>query len=85
MLGVAILYGGYQRHAAYVAIARTILDDHLPFVQAGVPSVVLIDLNYGWGNRFWHTPQDTLDKLSAESFSKVGHVLLEVVAELDRE
>ncbi len=63
----------------------TILDDHLPFVQAGVPSVVLIDLNYGFGNRFWHTPQDTLDKLSAESFSKVGHVLLEVVAELDQE
>ena len=74
---------GYSRN--FSNLSMTILDDHLPFVQAGVPSVVLIDLNYGWGNRFWHTPQDTLDKLSAESFSKVGHVLLEVVAELDRE
>ncbi|MCZ6750982.1 MAG: M28 family peptidase [Acidobacteria bacterium] len=74
---------GYSRN--FSNSSMTILDDHLPFVQAGVPSVVLIDLNYGWGNRFWHTPQDTLDKLSAESFSKVGHVLLEVVAELDRE
>ena len=74
---------GYSRN--FLNSSMTILDDHMPFVHAGVPSVVLIDLNYGWGNRFWHTPQDTLDKLSADSFSKVGHVLLEVVAELDRE
>ena len=74
---------GYSRN--FPNSSMTILDDHLPFVQAGVPSVVLIDLNYGRGNRFWHTPQDTLDKLSAESFATVGHVLLEVVAELDQE
>ena len=74
---------GYSRN--FLNSSMTILDDHLPFVQAGVPSVVLIDFNYGRGNRFWHTPQDTLDKLSAESLAKVGQVLLEVVAELDQE
>jgi glutaminyl-peptide cyclotransferase len=46
-------------------------DDHLPFVQAGVPAVDLIDLDYAP----WHTPDDTLDKVSARSMETVGRVL----------
>jgi glutaminyl-peptide cyclotransferase len=56
-------------------------DDHLPFVQAGVPAVDLIDLNYAP----WHTTGDTLDKLSARSLQIVGEVVLEATSELDRQ
>ena len=47
-------------------------DDHLPFVAAGVPSVDIIDLEYP----AWHTPDDTLDAVSARSMQVVGDVLL---------
>ena len=47
-------------------------DDHQPFVEAGVPSVDIIDLEYP----AWHTPQDTLDAVSASSLQVVGDVLL---------
>ncbi|MBI4479512.1 MAG: M28 family peptidase [Acidobacteria bacterium] len=60
-------------------------DDHLPFVRAGVPAVDLIDLNYGPGNRYWHTTADTLDKISAASMQLVGDVVLESIRELDRQ
>ena len=59
-------------------------DDHLPFVRAGVPAVDLIDLNYGANNRYWHTADDTLDKVSPRSLQIVGEVVLESFAELDR-
>ena len=54
-------------------------DDHLPFVKAGVPSVDLIDINYGYNDVFHHTSQDTLDKLSPNSIQVVGDVILETV------
>ena len=46
-------------------------DDHIPFIKAGIPSVDIIDFDYP----YWHTTQDTCDKLSAESLGRVGHVL----------
>jgi glutaminyl-peptide cyclotransferase len=52
-------------------------DDHTPFAEIGVPVVDLIDFNYGYNNVFWHTPQDTVDKLSAHSLQIVGDVILE--------
>lgn len=54
-------------------------DDHTPFVQLGVPCADLIDFDYGYGNVFWHTPQDTMDKLSAQSLQIVGNVIVETV------
>jgi Zn-dependent M28 family amino/carboxypeptidase len=72
---------GYQSHF----FARTIQvdDDHLPFVQKGVPSVDIIDLDYGYNNSFHHSPQDTMDKLSARSLQIVGDTILESVRLLD--
>ena len=55
-------------------------DDHLSFLARGVPSADVIDLVNSAG--YWHTPQDTLDKISARSLGIVGHVLLESVAVL---
>ena len=59
-------------------------DDHLPFVKRGVPCVDLIDFSYGYNNVFWHTPQDTVDKLSPNSLQIVGTVVLETIRILDK-
>lgn len=66
---------GYQSH--FFARALPMDDDHLPFVKRGVPSLDLIDFIYGYNNVFWHTPQDTVDKLSPQSLKIVGTVMLE--------
>ncbi len=73
---------GYQSHF----FARTIAleDDHLPFVERGVPSADLLDLDYGYHNVFHHTPQDTLDKLSPKSIEIVGSVILETIRLLEK-
>ena len=74
---------GHDDH--FVNSSHTIADDHLPFLAAGIPAVDLIDFNYGPNNRYWHTAEDTLDKVSAQSLQVMSEVLLEVVAELDRQ
>jgi Zn-dependent M28 family amino/carboxypeptidase len=48
-----------------------ILDDHVPFAQRGISAVDIIDFDYP----YWHTTQDTPDKVSAESLERVGRVL----------
>ena len=60
----------------------TILDDHVPFQKAGVPAIDLIDFEFGPGNRYWHTEEDTLDKLSAESLEIVGNLCLDMLRAL---
>jgi Zn-dependent M28 family amino/carboxypeptidase len=72
---------GYQSH--FYARKVGMDDDHTPLVQLGVPSADLIDFDYGYGNVFWHTPQDTLDKLRPKSIAIVGEVILETVRMLD--
>ncbi len=60
-------------------------DDHKPFVDAGVNAIDIIDLDYGPNGSYWHTADDTMDKLSAHSFQVVGDVVVELVKELERE
>ena len=72
---------GYQSH--FFRGSAPMQDDHIPFVMRGVPSADLIDFDYGYHNAFWHTPQDTLDKLSPESFQIVGSVVRETIRQLD--
>lgn len=72
---------GYQSH--FFARQIVVEDDHLPFARAGVPVADLIDFDYGYGNVFHHTSQDTLDKLSPKSLEVTGDVLLETVRLLD--
>jgi Zn-dependent M28 family amino/carboxypeptidase len=61
----------------FVAAETPISDDHLPFLQAGIPAVDIIDLEYpDASNAYWHTAEDTIDKVSAESLQAVGDVLL---------
>jgi Zn-dependent M28 family amino/carboxypeptidase len=47
------------------------IDDHSPFLQAGIPAVDIIDFDYP----YWHTSADTLDKVSAQSLQAVGETL----------
>lgn len=72
---------GVQSH--FFERRTAIEDDHLPFVKLGVPSADLIDLDYGYGNVFHHSPQDTMDKLSPKSLQIVGDVILQTVWMLD--
>ena len=73
---------GYQSH--FFRRQNTVEDDHAPFLQRAVPSADLIDFDYGYNNVFWHTTQDTVDKLSPKSLSIVGTVTLETVRLLDQ-
>ena len=60
-------------------------DDHDPFFSAGIPAVDMIDFHYGSApgrNDYWHTEQDTLDKISADSLGIIGRVTLRVVNQL---
>lgn len=54
-------------------------DDHMPFLRVGISAVDVIDFEYGEGredNRYWHTAEDTLDKISARSLKIVGDTVL---------
>jgi len=68
---------GYDKH--FFKMDEPISDDHLPFVQRGVPSIDIIDLDYGPNNRYHHTAQDTMDKISAHSLTIDGDVILETI------
>ncbi len=72
---------GYQSH--FFARKLAVEDDHIPFAKIGVPVADLIDFDYGYENVFWHTPQDTLDKLSPNSLEIVGDTVLETIRALD--
>jgi len=68
---------GYQKY--FFKQEMEVEDDHLPFVKRGVPSIDIIDLNYGPNNSYHHTVQDTLDKISAKSLTISGDVFMETV------
>ena len=57
----------------------TVEDDHLPFVEAGVASIDIIDLDYPQ----WHTAQDDLDHVSARSLQIVGDVVLDALPQIE--
>jgi len=58
-------------------------DDHLPFVKRGVPSIDLVDLDYGPNNSYHHTDKDTMDKISAHSLTIDGDVIMETIRLID--
>ena len=65
-----------RQHFTY--FDRDITDDHTPLNEAGIPVIDLIDFDYSP----WHTPQDTIDKLSAESLRITGAVACHYLAEV---
>jgi Zn-dependent M28 family amino/carboxypeptidase len=58
-------------------------DDHFSFTSRKVPSVDIISLN-NTDTPYWHTPEDTVDKVSPKTLAYVGHTILESVHELEK-
>jgi glutaminyl-peptide cyclotransferase len=73
---------GYQSH--FFGRSMEVDDDHIPFVKRGVPCADFIDFSYGYNDVYWHTTQDTVDKLSSKSLAIVGDTMLETIRILDR-
>jgi Zn-dependent M28 family amino/carboxypeptidase len=67
---------------AFLDSSAEIEDDHLPFLNAGVPAVDIIDGPDDYAP--WHTAGDTLDKVSARSLQTVGDVLLEALPAIEK-
>ena len=57
-------------------------DDHIAFKNAGVPVVDMIDFDYGPGNSYWHTNEDTIDKVSGDSVKIVCDTVIKALPEL---
>lgn len=72
---------GQAKH--FDGMEGAIEDDHMPFLRKGVRALDLIDFDYGPDNSWWHTNQDTMDKLSASSLQTVGSVVLETLKRLE--
>jgi Zn-dependent M28 family amino/carboxypeptidase len=82
LVGAAAKSFGYQKY--FFQQDMPVEDDHLPFVERGVPSIDVIDLDYGPNNSYHHTAQDTLDKISARSLTIDGDVFLETIRLIDQ-
>ncbi|MBL9079155.1 MAG: M28 family peptidase [Planctomycetes bacterium] len=70
---------GHQQH--FFQRAEAASDDHVPFLEVGIPSVDLIDLN---GNPHWHKPTDTIENMAPASLQKVADVVLTMLPEVER-
>jgi Zn-dependent M28 family amino/carboxypeptidase len=73
---------GTDSGAPFVGETTAIGDDHIPFIAAGVPAVDLIDFTYGDASSpgpYWHTTEDTLDKVCPESLEAVGEPAVRVL------
>ena len=73
---------GYSKYLA--AAQKGMVDDHIPFIRAGIAAVDLIDYDYGFNNSLWHTPNDTLDKISLHSLKIVGDIVVRTVENLGK-
>jgi glutaminyl-peptide cyclotransferase len=76
-----ILWGSARRlgHGEFLGEDFTVEDDHKPFLDAGVPAVDVIDLEYD----AWHTERDTLDQVSARSLQIVGDTFLDALPKIE--
>jgi len=67
------------KQPGFLSDSLRVEDDHMHFLEAGVPAVDIIDLEYP----AWHTPADTLDQVSARSLQSVGDVLLDALPAIE--
>mgnify|MGYP006302065541 CR=1 FL=1 len=75
---------GWERHFGWFR-RGTIIDDHKPFADIGLPAINVIDFEYGPGNSYWHTPEDTMDKLSPRSLEIIGNTVMGLLWQLGEE
>lgn len=61
---------------------QSVLDDHVPFLLNGMPAIDIIDFEYGSApglNDYWHTTEDSMDKLSPQSLQIIGDTVLHMI------
>jgi Zn-dependent M28 family amino/carboxypeptidase len=68
-------YGRIFRRTPGLAIE----DDHIPLNRAGIRTIDIIDFDYGTGNSYWHTHQDSLQNTGPQGLEAVGTVLTTLV------
>ena len=73
---------GYEKY--FFKVEESIQDDHLPFIRRGVPSIDIIDIDYGPNDSYHHTDKDTMDKISAHSLTIDGDVFMETIRLIDQ-
>jgi glutaminyl-peptide cyclotransferase len=79
---------GYSQY--FFQYESSIIDDHVPFIQAGIPSVDVVDARFGrmpgldGMGEFHHANTDTMDKVSQRSLEIVGRTILLTIEQLDR-
>jgi len=61
----------------FTYLGRDLIDDHAPLNAIGIPTLDIIDFDFPW----WHTADDTMDKISAQSLQTVGSVTLYYLSE----
>jgi Zn-dependent M28 family amino/carboxypeptidase len=88
VIGHAAKIEGDQRY--FFGKTEAIEDDHLPFVQRGVPSADIIDIEYGphtllHPDGYHHTAADTMDKVSPHSLAVIGQTLVETLHLLNQQ
>ena len=59
-------------------VRSPVQDDHVPLNEAGIPTIDVIDFDYGPGNAIWHTPNDVPDNVSSTTLEMVGEVAAEI-------
>ena len=71
--------GEFGRDVVNLSISTGVIDDHVPALNRGIPAIDLIDIRFGPGAEpfggYWHTHEDTPDKVSAESLKDVGRLI----------
>jgi glutaminyl-peptide cyclotransferase len=74
-------------HRARFSLSRgsTITDDHVPFLEIGIPAIDLIDFRFGSEsglNDYWHTEADSLENISSESLQIIGEITVKLLKQL---
>jgi len=64
---------------------RDIEDDHIHFRRHNVPTMNLIDFNFGPGNSYWHTRKDNMENVSAESLGRMGRLMMAALPAVERD
>lgn len=69
---------GYEEHFP-TRVGQDVTDDHVPLINAGLPTANVIDLTYGPDNAYWHTPRDVPENVSPSTLEMVGEVVTELI------
>ena len=76
---------GYGQY--FQPFIQSVDDDHIPFRRAGIPAMDLIDFSYGGSltehRKIWHTANDVVDRVCADSLQAVGDVIYHALPEID--